>query len=161
LAAPRLTRLRTIALFGVLALGGALALISTSPTERRPSAYALSYEIMSPFCPGLTLAACPSSQAQDLREQIARRVEAGETHEAIMRDLVSRYGAGVRAAPEATGSGLVVWLLPIALGAVVLIVVIANVSVGRSRRTPDPATPAVTHDTGLSRRLDDELAALD
>jgi cytochrome c-type biogenesis protein CcmH/NrfF len=70
--------------------------------------------LMSPFCPGLTLATCPSAQAETLRVWIRTRLEAGEPPDAIVTSLVATYGEGIRGAPRARGIGLALWLLPVA-----------------------------------------------
>ncbi|MGH7426426.1 MAG: cytochrome c-type biogenesis protein, partial [Candidatus Methylomirabilales bacterium] len=47
---------------------------------------------MSPFCPGLTVAECPSLQAGDMRERIAERVAGRWSNRRIDRWLVENYG---------------------------------------------------------------------
>jgi cytochrome c-type biogenesis protein CcmH/NrfF len=69
-------------------------------------------EIMSPFCPGVTLHDCPSGEADDLRAQIRDWSAAGWGEERIMAELVDEYGPGVRAVPPAEGGGLGAWVLP-------------------------------------------------
>lgn len=79
---------------------------------------------MSPYCPGLTLAACPSPSADSLRQAIILRVQRGETRETLMADLEATYGDAIRAAPAPTGFGLVGWSVPaiaFAIGALVLV----------------------------------------
>ena len=74
--------------------------------------------IMSPFCPGLTLATCPSVYAETLRVSVRARLDAGETPDSIVESLVAAFGEGVRGAPKALGLGLALWVLPVvALGA--------------------------------------------
>ena len=69
---------------GVLLLG--LALPATAdPAEPEGWAYELSHEIMSPFCPGRSLADCPSPQAESLRawilvQEATGRSQADELH---------------------------------------------------------------------------------
>jgi cytochrome c-type biogenesis protein CcmH len=79
-------------------------------------------KIMSPFCPGLTLANCPSPNAETLRVAIRERLAAGEPSDAIMESLVLVYGEEVRGAPRPRGWGLVLWTLPF--------VALANAAVG-------------------------------
>ncbi len=67
---------------------------------------------MSPYCPGLTLAACPSPSADSLRQAIIARVNRGETREHLLADLEHSYGAAIRASPSTTGFGLVGWAVP-------------------------------------------------
>jgi cytochrome c-type biogenesis protein CcmH/NrfF len=67
---------------------------------------------MSPYCPGLTLAACPSPSADSLRQAIIARVNQGETKAHLLADLERSYGTAIRATPSATGFGLVGWAVP-------------------------------------------------
>jgi len=73
-------------------------------------------ELMSPFCPGLSLAACQSSKAADLREEIRERLAAGESKTEIIDSIVERYGEGVLATPPNKGFGRFAWLAPIGVG---------------------------------------------
>lgn len=69
-------------------------------------------ETMSPYCPGLLLANCPSPAADTLRRAIVSRALAGESRERLSADLIATYGESVRAAPRMAGLGLVAWLAP-------------------------------------------------
>ncbi len=78
---------------------------------------------MSPYCPGLTLSACPSPSADSLRQAIIVRVQQGESRARIVADLEAHYGDAIRAAPAPSGFGLVGWSVPaiaFAIGALVL-----------------------------------------
>jgi cytochrome c-type biogenesis protein CcmH len=70
--------------------------------------------LMSPFCPGLTLANCPSPYAETLRVSIRARLDAGERPDSIVESLVAAFGEGIRGAPPARGMGLALWILPVA-----------------------------------------------
>lgn len=48
--------------------------------------------VMSPYCPGMTLSACPSDDARLLRDEIRGQLEKGETKEKIQADLKTRFG---------------------------------------------------------------------
>lgn len=157
-------RLRLIVAGTVAALLAAV-LLSVSLPRSAPApgqqAYQLSAELMSPFCPGLTLAACPSPNAQTVRAEIAERFHRGESREVIVADLAARYGPGVYATPSASGVGLIAWLLPGVAGVITLGVLIAAVrSVSRRRHAAiEPARPAPI-DAAMARRLEDELDQL-
>jgi cytochrome c-type biogenesis protein CcmH/NrfF len=71
--------------------------------------------LMSPFCPGLTLANCPSPYAETLRVSIRTRLDAGEPPDSIVESLVAAFGEGIRGAPPARGMGLALWVLPLAV----------------------------------------------
>lgn len=104
-------------------------------------------ELMSPFCPGLSLAACQSSKAAELREEIRERLAAGETREEIIDSIVEKYGERVLATPPNKGFGRFAWLAPIGVGMFGLILVLillryfARARAHRSDETPeiDPA----------------------
>lgn len=68
--------------------------------------------LMSPFCPGLTLANCPSIYAETLRVSVRGRLAAGEEPDQVVESLVAAFGEGMRGAPRARGLGLALWTLP-------------------------------------------------
>lgn len=74
-------------------------------------ANAVSQEVMSPYCPGVTLHDCPSSRAQDMRDEITAWARDGMTKDEIMARLEDEFGPSIRAVPSG-GGGLVAWLLP-------------------------------------------------
>lgn len=88
--------------------------LSASPALAAPEDVAnrISNEIMSPYCPGVTLHDCPSRQADELREQIKEWAARGWDDELIMDELVEQYGEGIRATPPSEGGGILWWILP-------------------------------------------------
>ncbi len=72
----------------------------------------LSESLMSPFCPGRTLSACPSEEAVKLRSEIRGMFKEGKGEEEIQGVLVSRYGADIRGIPAADGVGVLIWAAP-------------------------------------------------
>jgi cytochrome c-type biogenesis protein CcmH/NrfF len=134
---------------------------SRHPDNQPPAARALAHEVMSPFCPGRTLATCPSSAAADLRAEIAARIGSGETRDAVLGDLVARFGEGVLGVPRAAGVGLLAWTLPIAIAGLMLVAVMANASVARMPPLGGRDGGGGAADDDVIRRLQDELAALD
>jgi cytochrome c-type biogenesis protein CcmH len=110
------------------AAAGSLAAVAQTPVGPRawtpaPSAQVgdvtraqqLFNTLMSPFCPGLTLANCPSIHAETLRTSVRRRLEAGEHPDSITESLVAAFGERVRGAPRKSGFGLALWALPAVL----------------------------------------------
>jgi cytochrome c-type biogenesis protein CcmH len=97
---------------------------------------------MSPFCPGLLLTNCPSSQAAELRDWVRMQLAAGTSRDAILKQLEAAYGEEILAVPRRRGLGLVAWMAPgvfVAGGAVVLLVRLARLSKrGRGRRELAP-----------------------
>ena len=69
-------------------------------------------EIMSPYCPGVTLHDCPSRAARDLRERIAGWASDGWTKEEILVHLEEDFGPTILGQVSGSGPGLLAWLLP-------------------------------------------------
>ena len=68
---------------------------------------------MSPYCPGMTISACPSPRARDLRVQIKKWFEQGYTKKAVKNQLKIAYGKDIYGMPELKGFGLFAWAFPI------------------------------------------------
>jgi len=104
----------------VWVVAAALVLLLAPAVQAAPedTANRISENIMSPFCPGVTLHDCPSQQADDLRERIRRWAAAGVGEDRIMERLVAEYGEEVHAIPSGNGGGFTAWLVPalVALG---------------------------------------------
>ncbi len=146
---------RGIAL-GVLLLG--LALPATAdPADPEGWAYELWHEIMSPFCPGRSLADCPSPQAESLRAWILVQEATGRSQADVETELLERYGDVILSAPRAEGIGLAAYAIP------ALAFVVGGVLVGvflrRSTRagSPPPGPVAEALDPELARLVDEDL----
>ena len=83
----------------------------------------ISNSVMSPYCPGRTLASCPSPQARELRGQIAEWIKGGESPVAIVDRLRTMFGKEIIGAPESRGFGLVGWWMPAAFVVLLLLTV--------------------------------------
>jgi cytochrome c-type biogenesis protein CcmH len=140
----------------------AVVLVSlAAPAAAAPEDVAndISLEIMSPFCDGVTLHDCPSQEAQALRAQIQKWAARGHSQGEIINRLEREFGPGIRAAPEAQGSGFLAWLPPLAVlsaGAATALVVVRS----WSRRRVPAAAVNVTMTSEERSRLDHELATL-
>ncbi len=124
-------------------------------------------EIMSPYCPGVTLHDCPSAEADQLRARIIGWAEAGWSKSRIMAQLESEFGSTIRATPARERGGLTAWALP--LLAVLLGSLLAAVLARRWTRARDGerqlgATATARDGLAMSaedrRRLDAELGVL-
>lgn len=140
-----------------------LMLAIAAPAQAAPQddANYISENIMSPFCPGVTLQACPSDSATALRERITGWAEDGMTRAQIMDRLVAEFGPNIRAQPSRSGNGLLAWVIPacVVVGAAGL----AWTLLKRWAHAPDPSDHVVA-DVPLSatdkHRLDAELEKL-
>ena len=132
-------------------------------------AYDLAGELMSPFCPGRTLASCPSPQAAELIQWIATQEAAGVSREEVIAILVERHGEEILGAPPARGITLWAYVFPVlgfvAFGAVAVLVLRRIVAPGvrPPAAAPPPAAIALPAGAGpaadeLARIVDAELA---
>jgi cytochrome c-type biogenesis protein CcmH len=150
--------LRRGALCALLGLCLAAAFAASAPADETPKgwAYELPRELMSPFCPGLTLADCSSSQAATVRAWILVQEAAGRSREEVEAELLARYGDAILARPRARGMGLAAWGVPIAA----FLAGGAFVALYLRRQTRDAHVAAHTARTlspELERLVDEEL----
>ncbi|MBN8555678.1 MAG: cytochrome c-type biogenesis protein CcmH [Deltaproteobacteria bacterium] len=87
-----------------------LALISAAPSSQDP--YELFGQIWSPYCKGNSLLECPSSQAQELREEIVLRMKNGEKSEDLLKELNARYDNKLRMTPKGEGRESLAYIVP-------------------------------------------------
>lgn len=74
---------------------------------------AIAGEVRCPTCEGLSAEESEAATARAIRDEIRRRVEAGESDGEIRAYLVSRFGKDILLRPEATGVTGLVWVLPV------------------------------------------------
>ena len=111
----------------------------------------MSRDLMSPFCPGRTLADCSSPDAAAVRQEIREALAVGEQPDAIRTRIEARFGDHVVGVPRQ----LLGWLLPILVlcaGAAGLVWVLR-----RAVRRPAPAARVLSPEleARLARELDD------
>lgn len=116
----RTVRLRGLRGAGFLAVALMLCVAplvaQVAEEQARKTAEAAISRIRSPYCPGLMLEVCPSSQAEALRDSIRQMAARGQSAERIIEDVLARHGEEWRAVPKRSGAGLLAWLiLPLAL----------------------------------------------
>jgi len=114
-------------------------------SERARQAHALARDLMSPFCPGRTLADCPSPDAAALRKEVRVLIDGGVDEAAIRARLEDRFGGAVIGVPR----GVWGWILP-----VLILLAGAGVLVRVLRRIAGPAPSAEPFD---DPELDEEL----
>jgi len=129
------------------------------PGQPQPEgwAYDLSNELMSPFCPGVTLAECSSRQAKSLIMWMVVQEAAGRDRDEVRDELIARYGEVMRPTPKASGIGLSAYVIPV----VVFLaggVLIAFFLVRQTRQSREAPVPTPVNDPELERIVDEELA---
>ena len=130
--------------------------VAASAAEPEDVANRISNDVMSPYCPGVTLHDCPSDAAVQLRDRILGWAEEGWSRQRILDRLEAEYGTSILSSPPASGIGLGAWIAP--LIAVAAGLAIAWVVATRwSRRKPSEA-PAAAPSAAQRSRLEAELA---
>src|SRR5215212_6911933 len=84
---------------------------------------AIARTLKCPVCENQSVADSPAPLAREMRAYIERRLAAGDSRQAIVRDLVDRYGEGILLEPPREGFTLLIWWLPplsLAVGAIVV-----------------------------------------
>ena len=148
------------AALGGAALLGAGARPAAAEEAPKPKGwgYGLAHELMSPFCPGRTLADCPSPQAQTLRTWILVQEAAGRTRDDVEAELLARYGDELLSAPRARGFGLAAYAVPIGVflagGALVAFFLRRQTRLARAAA----AAPGAPLSPELERLVDEELS---
>jgi cytochrome c-type biogenesis protein CcmH len=87
----------------------------------------LSIELRCLVCQNSTLADSDAPLAQDLRNEIRKLIESGQTDEEIVAYLVARYGDFVTFRPPVNASTALLWFGPfvmLIIGLIVLVVVL-------------------------------------
>lgn len=150
--------MRLFALFGLLALslwvhaaGDTYPLDSAADRERFET---LTQELRCPKCQNQSIADSHAPIASDMRAEVHRLVQQGESNEAIMNAMTSRFGEFVRYRPELDRRTFLLWFTPlivvlVGVAAVVVVVI-------RSRRSRPDATPVLSESDRA--RLDEWLA---
>jgi cytochrome c-type biogenesis protein CcmH/NrfF len=93
-----------------VALGMFLAYRGPDPNET-PTSREVQNRVMSPFCPGVLLADCTSSESAALRQRIEDRIDKGWTNRQIDSWLIDEYGRNVLARPN----GLLALAVPVSM----------------------------------------------
>jgi cytochrome c-type biogenesis protein CcmH len=110
-------RSRAAWLLMAIVLAGALFLGSQRPgsgvTTEAQRVRHIAEEIRCPTCRNQSAADSDAAAAKAVRDEIRRRVRAGESDGQIVAFLVSRYGSDILLKPEGSGVAGLVWALPV------------------------------------------------
>jgi cytochrome c-type biogenesis protein CcmH len=108
-----------------------------------------------------SLAVAQSPQADSERNYIRGLIAKGETKQQILRDMVAQYGPGVLGRPPASGFNLTVYILPPAILAVGIAILVFTLPRWRRRtRAAKSRSPNQTpnFDPAEAARLEHELS---
>ncbi len=120
-------RLWALALVCVVALALAVAPSSTSEQGRIAHLESL---VKCPSCDDLSVAQSNATSALAVRSDITQRVHEGQSDNRILTSLESTYGTSILLSPATSGVGALLWVVPIAALAALLV---AGVRLSRRR----------------------------
>jgi cytochrome c-type biogenesis protein CcmH len=146
----------------LVALAVLAAPSAASAVVQRTTLYAVESQVMCVTC-GIPLLEAQSPQAYDEKLYIQSLVDSGMTMAQIKAKLVAAYGDQVLALPPASGFNAAVYIVPIAVVAVLLALVAVLLPRWRRRRRGQQsaaATPPALS-TADAARLDADLARFD
>jgi cytochrome c-type biogenesis protein CcmH len=108
----------TRAVWWILAavVGAAALYVGVSDRDTRTDAERIDDVAASVRCPACRAESARDSQstsAENVRDEIARRVEAGQSDDEIRAALAASFGDEILLEPPSSGSGSVVWMLPV------------------------------------------------
>lgn len=102
----------------------------------------LASELRCPDCEQTSVADSQTSGARAVREDLARRVDRGESDAEIRAAYVMRYGENVLLKPDGSGLGALVWILPV----IVLVVGVGGLALALARWRREPRLHATEAD---------------
>ena len=105
-------------------------------------------EIRCPTCRNQSAAESDAAAAKAVREEIGRRVRAGESDGEIVAFMVSRYGSDILLKPEGSGVASLVWVLPV----IAVIVALAGLVFAFRRWRARPGVEVSAEDRALVER---------
>lgn len=152
-------RLVILTLLVPLALIAPVGASEPQNQQVEPDAAEIFDRVMSPYCPGRTLATCGSSAAEELRQDIKRDLRRGLAPAEIESALYRKFGNSIRGVPEMRGVGLIAWLGPAALFSATGVWLVLWLRRRGSNHCDNPGIVEPISQT-LIDRLDDELAKI-
>jgi cytochrome c-type biogenesis protein CcmH len=105
-----------------------------------------------PICKDLSVADSPAPLAQQMREQIAQKVRAGESADQVRADFVAAYGDSVLMSPPNRGLSAAVYVLPTIVIAFGLVIAVMLVRRWVRRPEAEPAEDDAVPMTAADRR---------
>ncbi len=148
---------RLLALAGLLLLVAVPVSVAATPQFTQDE---IETEVMCPVC-GTRLDLSHSPAANQIRDFIDEKRQAGWTKQQVKDALVAQFGVRILATTPTEGSGLFAWLVPLAAGLAGIGVAVALVVVWRRRPRTEPVPATAILDDESRRRVDDALRDFD
>ncbi|MCB0045314.1 MAG: cytochrome c-type biogenesis protein CcmH [Caldilineaceae bacterium] len=152
----------TLLLFVFLALGQPLYAQDAS-TVTADQVNEVARELWCPLCSGVRLDGCELKACDQMKDEIAIKLAAGDDTESIKSYFVTQYGPQVLGEPPRSGFNLLAWILPVAvlLGGGLFVLTRGRSMMQDIRPAPVASSERPVPDDDYARRLDEELARHD
>ncbi|RIK35505.1 MAG: hypothetical protein DCC55_30150 [Chloroflexi bacterium] len=140
-----------------------LAAQESGPTTRQVTAdevNEVARQIWCPLCSGVRLDSCELKACEQMRQEIALKLAAGEDAESIKSYFLAQYGPQILGEPPREGFNWLAWILPfVALGggAIFLAVRGRSLFMRPASTRPTPGAIVAPEDEPYARRLEEEL----
>ena len=145
---------------------------TTNPTQKNPvtpdQVSEVARELWCPLCSGVRLDTCELQACEQMRQEIALKLQAGENLESIKKDFLTQYGPQVLGEPPRSGFNWLAWILPFVVllgGAVFLVLRGRTMLLAQPTATTvagvEPIAPPDTKDEPYARQLEEELKRYD
>ena len=131
---------------------------SVAPKTNADRLLAISESLKCPVCSGESVAQSNVSVSIDIRADIAKRIDQGQTDDQIRQYYADRYGDYILLTPKSTGVTSLVWILPV----VALVLAFAGLMVAFQRwkvRADVHATAADRELVGRALDVDPEMGS--
>ncbi len=158
-----LARRISLALLATVVVAAAgLAPVTASGATARASLPAIERQVMCAAC-GVPLNIAESPQADRERAFIQSLIDQGQTTAQIRQALVAQYGPAVLATPAKHGFGLVAYLVPVAVAAMLIALLALLLPRWRRRagKGAPPSPPPAALSPADAARLESDLARFD
>jgi cytochrome c-type biogenesis protein CcmH len=106
-------------------------------------------------CPHLQVSKCFCGTAEEIRADLAKRIDAGQSEDQIIAAYIAEHGTWELAVPPRKGFNWIIWVLPVALVAVGGLTLLV---VGRFWMRPAPAPVPAPLDSEAEERYRAQLA---
>lgn len=135
------------------------------PADQEALAKKLEAQLIAPCCWSQQVSVHQSPAAEEIKQDLRKRIARGETEQEILDAYVTQFGTGILVVPPARGYNLALYLIPPAV--LILSAGLVVVLVRRFTKRQDVLVPAsaVAGAGGAgdkyARRLEEELSDLD
>jgi cytochrome c-type biogenesis protein CcmH len=132
-----------------------------SSEDKRVEYISLTKELRCPKCQNQDIADSNAPIASDMRREVHRLLEEGQSHDEIVQFMVDRFGDFVTYKPKVSAETFLLWYGPwifIAIGALIIVVAVRRRSI--SKQSDNGSNAVRTPDNHSKDNSDDKVKAL-